>query len=96
MKTLLGIATMCTGAALLAAPSLAQAQMLPADALSAYRQGNSGVVMVAPRANVSGTPDSAFPYAAPHEIRYINGVACRTILQNNGVRVPVACVGASS
>ena len=28
---------------------------------------------------VSGTPNSPFPYAAPHEIRWINGVPCRTI-----------------
>jgi hypothetical protein len=96
MKKLFGIAGVFTGAALLAAPAFAQAQQLPADALSAYRQGSSGIVIVEPRVNVSGTPDSAFPYAAPHEIRDINGVACRTILQDNGVRVPVACVGQSS
>jgi hypothetical protein len=49
-----------------------------------------GPMMGAP---VSGTPGSPFPYAAPHEIRYINGVPCRTVLAPNGdgARVPVAC-----
>jgi hypothetical protein len=42
--------------------------------------------------SVSGTPDSAFPYAAPHEIRTINGVPCRTVLdRQSNTRVPVAC-----
>jgi hypothetical protein len=42
--------------------------------------------------SVSGTPDSAFPYAAPHEIRTINGVPCRTVLhRETNTRVPVAC-----
>jgi len=42
--------------------------------------------------SVSGTPDSIFPYAAPHEIRYINGVPCRTVLDGSrNVRVPVQC-----
>jgi len=42
----------------------------------------------------SGTPNSPFPYAAPHEIRYINGVPCRTVLvPNTNSRVPVACAG---
>ncbi len=42
--------------------------------------------------SVSGTPDSIFPNAAPHEIRYINGVPCRTVLEHGrNVRVPVQC-----
>jgi hypothetical protein len=42
----------------------------------------------------SGTPNSPFPYAAPHEIRWINGVPCRTIYdQTSKSRIPVACAG---
>ena len=54
----------------------------------------TGSVLVAPRtgAPVSGTPASAFPTAAPHEIRMINGVPCRTVLvQGTDTRVPVEC-----
>jgi hypothetical protein len=54
----------------------------------------TGSVLVAPgaRAPVSGTPASAFPTAAPHEIRVINGVPCRTVLiQGSDQRVPVEC-----
>ena len=42
---------------------------------------------------VSGTPASPFPYAAPHEIRFVNGVPCRTVLNPNDrdTRIPVAC-----
>ncbi|MEZ0172303.1 hypothetical protein [Microvirga sp. TS319] len=41
---------------------------------------------------ISGTPDSLFPYAAPNEIRIINGVPCRTVLvEGSNVRVPVEC-----
>jgi hypothetical protein len=40
---------------------------------------------------ISGTPDSLFPYAAPNEIRFINGMPCRTILMNGTIRVPVEC-----
>jgi hypothetical protein len=40
---------------------------------------------------ISGTPDALFPYAAPHEIRMINGVPCRTILVDGITRVPVEC-----
>ena len=48
-----------------------------------------GPMMGAP---VSGTPNSPFPHAAPHEIRYINGVPCRTVLDpQSNTRVPVAC-----
>ena len=54
----------------------------------------TGSVLVAPagQAPVSGTPASAFPTAAPHEIRVINGVPCRTVLvQGTDQRVPVEC-----
>lgn len=54
----------------------------------------TGSVLVAPaaRAPISGTPASAFPTAAPHEIRMINGVPCRTVLvQGTDQRVPVEC-----
>ena len=42
---------------------------------------------------ISGTPGSLFPDAAPHEIRYFNGVPCRTILDPNTrtTRIPLAC-----
>jgi hypothetical protein len=40
---------------------------------------------------ISGTPDSLFPYSAPHEIQIINGVPCRTLLVNGSYRVPVEC-----
>jgi len=44
------------------------------------------------QAQVSGTPNSPFPNAAPHEIRTINGVPCRTVLdRESGQRVPVQC-----
>jgi hypothetical protein len=43
---------------------------------------------------VSGTPDSLFPHAAPHEIRWINGVPCRTVYDHSSkTRIPVACAG---
>jgi hypothetical protein len=54
----------------------------------------TGSVLVGPPAGapVSGTPASAFPTAAPHEIRTINGVPCRTVLvQGTDQRVPVEC-----
>ncbi|MBF9198143.1 hypothetical protein [Microvirga terrestris] len=48
-----------------------------------------GPMMGAP---VSGTPGSPFPYAAPHEIRTINGVPCRTVYDyGSKTRIPVAC-----
>jgi hypothetical protein len=54
----------------------------------------TGSVLVGPRATgaISGTPGSAFPNAAPHEIRTINGVPCRTVLiPGTDERVPVEC-----
>ncbi|EIM29518.1 hypothetical protein [Microvirga lotononidis] len=44
---------------------------------------------------ISGTPGSLFPEAAPHEIRYFNGVPCRTVLDpsNRSSRIPIACAG---
>jgi hypothetical protein len=45
-----------------------------------------------PGGAVSGTPGSLFPYAAPHEISYINGMVCRTVLiPGTSSRVPVEC-----
>jgi hypothetical protein len=50
-----------------------------------------GAAMAQP---VSGTPNSPFPYAAPHEIRWINGVPCRTVYdRTTKSRIPVACAG---
>jgi hypothetical protein len=44
------------------------------------------------QAQASGSPVSQFPYAAPHEVQIINGVPCRTVLdQGTGQRVPVQC-----
>jgi hypothetical protein len=44
------------------------------------------------QAQTSGTPNSAFPTAAPHEIRMFNGVPCRTVLvPGTEQRVPVEC-----
>ena len=54
----------------------------------------TGSILAAPRATapVSGTPSSAFPTAAPNEIRIINGVPCRTVLiPGSDERVPVEC-----
>lgn len=59
----------------------------------------TGSIMMAPApgvagAPVSGTPGSPFPNAAPHEIRWINGVPCRTVLvPGTEERVPVECAG---
>nr|WP_255726567.1 hypothetical protein [Microvirga sp. ACRRW] len=56
--------------------------------------GSTGSILVSPPAGgaISGTPGSAFPNAAPHEIRVINGVPCRTVLvQGTNERVPVEC-----
>lgn len=44
------------------------------------------------QAQVSGTPTSPFPNAAPHEIRTIDGVPCRTVLDaSSNQRIPVQC-----
>lgn len=51
-----------------------------------------GAPMMPQSGAVSGTPSSPFPYAAPHEIRMVNGVPCRTVLHPDGNRrVVVAC-----
>lgn len=48
------------------------------------------------QAQTSGTPGSPFPDAAPHEIRIINGVPCRTVLDHSSdQRIPVQCAGPS-
>lgn len=46
---------------------------------------------------VQGTPGSMFPYAAPHEVMTVDGVACRTVLDSaSNTRVPVACADMGS
>lgn len=48
------------------------------------------------QAQASGTPGSPFPNAAPHEIRTINGVPCRTILdRESNQRIPVQCASSA-
>ncbi|WP_445502193.1 hypothetical protein [Microvirga sp. G4-2] len=48
------------------------------------------------QAQVSGTPNSPFPDAAPHEVQIINGVPCRTVLDHGtNQRIPVQCAGPS-
>jgi hypothetical protein len=56
--------------------------------------GGMGAALAQP-SPISGTPGSLFPEAAPHEIRIINGVPCRTVLDPNtrDTRIPVACAG---
>lgn len=59
---------------------------------------SAGLVMLGTfglaQAQTSGTPASPFPDAAPHEIRTINGVPCRTVLdRETGARIPVQCAG---
>jgi hypothetical protein len=59
----------------------------------------TGSIVVAPGAvagpGVAVAPapvGSPFPYAAPHEMRTVNGVPCRTILeQSSDRRIPVEC-----
>ena len=44
------------------------------------------------QAQASGTPYSPFPNTAPHEIRIVSGVPCRTVLdRDSGIRIPVEC-----
>ncbi len=44
------------------------------------------------QAQVSGTPGSPFPFAAPNEVQIINGVPCRTMLdRGSNERIPVQC-----
>jgi len=46
---------------------------------------------------IQGTPDSLFPYAAPHEVMVVDGVACRTVIDGTTkLRVPVACAALGS
>jgi hypothetical protein len=63
--------------------------------------GSTGTIATVPAPSVatgmatgvpaSGTPASPFPTAAPHEIVYMNGVPCRTVLNNGEQRRIVAC-----
>ena len=51
-----------------------------------------GTIGTASAQPYSGTPNSPFPHAAPHEIRVINGVPCRTVYDyQSKSRIPVAC-----
>ncbi len=53
-----------------------------------------GTIGAASAQPYSGTPNSPFPHAAPHEIRVINGVPCRTVYDyQSKSRIPVACAG---
>jgi hypothetical protein len=54
--------------------------------------GGMGAALAQP-SSISGTPGSLFPEAASHEIRIINGVPCRTILdpKTRDTRIPIAC-----
>jgi hypothetical protein len=46
---------------------------------------------------IQGTPGSLFPYAAPHEVMTVDGMACRTVHDSTtNSRVPVACVDMGS
>jgi hypothetical protein len=46
---------------------------------------------------IQGTPGSLFPYAAPHEIMFVDGVPCRAVYDSTtNSRVPVACAGTGS
>jgi hypothetical protein len=57
--------------------------------------GGMGAALAQSSPAISGTPGSLFPDAAPHEIRFINGVPCRTVLDpsNRSSRIPIACAG---
>jgi hypothetical protein len=68
-------------------------QCAGAVATENFEPSTTGSVRVGPGTGraVSGTPDSLFPYAAPHEVQIINGVPCRTVLVNGSYRVPVEC-----
>jgi hypothetical protein len=56
----------------------------------------TGSIAPAPVGPMMGAPvpvGALDPYAAPHEIRTVNGVPCRTVLDpnNRDTRIPVAC-----
>lgn len=71
------------------AGSVATGTFEPSSTGSIRVEERGGMVSGRP---ISGTPDSLFPDAAPNEIRFINGVPCRTVLvEGSNVRVPVAC-----
>jgi hypothetical protein len=85
------------GVALLAAPQAAEAQYVGISTPWGYRQVYS--VPPPPRYTgyyhgvpAAGTPYSPFPWAMEYEIRYYNGMACRTLYEPGVGRIPVACV----
>ena len=44
------------------------------------------------QAQLSGTPNSPFPFAAPNEVQIIDGMPCRTILESgSNQRIPIQC-----
>jgi hypothetical protein len=55
----------------------------------------TGSIAPAPVGPMMGAPvpyASPDPYAAPHEIRTVNGVPCRTVYDpQSGGRIPIAC-----
>ena len=55
----------------------------------------TGSIAPAPMGPMMGAPvpyASPDPYAAPHEVRTVNGVPCRTVYDpQTGGRIPVAC-----
>jgi hypothetical protein len=60
-------------------------------AMGTFDPGATGSIRVEEMTGppVSGSP---FPYAAPHEVQIINGVPCRTVLdQGSNTRIPVEC-----
>ena len=61
-------------------------------ATGVFEPGATGSIQVEEMAGppAAGMPNP-FPYAAPNEIRIINGVPCRTVLTQGNVRVPVEC-----
>ena len=54
-----------------------------------------GIMLAQAQGNpVQGSPGSAFPHAARHEVQMIGGVPCRTVLvKGTHTRVPVECAG---
>jgi hypothetical protein len=88
------IGAFAVGTALLAAPQATQAQYV---GVGPYGYGPAYYPPPPPRhAGYYGVPAagglySPFPYAMEHEIRYINGMACRTVYEPGVGRIPVAC-----
>jgi hypothetical protein len=90
------IGAFAAGAALLATPQAAQAQYVGIG--RPYGYGPAYYAPPPPRhVGYYGVPAagglySPFPDAMEHEIRYVNGMACRTIYEPGVGRIPVSCV----